>query len=182
MDEHAEKRLEGYSLVLIKSVEQLVISALTAFPFEDAEIYVGPNSSSDVHKRPPDAVVGFFRLNRNKTLFEHDGWEWSLRGYADSGYYTRAQDRRNIVVDLISPYINKLKGFEKKIVAVNEVLPPFERNKRHASAFDIAQTGFQLVLNERPGIVNLVVAELDRGYGTLGDVASVAMFEYEVKL
>lgn len=181
MDEHAEKRLEDYSLILVKRVEQLVIPALATFPFEDWEVYVGPNSSSSVHKRTPDAVVNFFRLNRSKTLFEHDGWEWSLRGYADSGYYTRAQDRRGIIVDKITPYVEKLKGFERKVVAVNEVLPPFERNKHHNSAFDIAQTGFQLVLNEVPGIVNLVVAETDRGFNKLQNLASVARFEYEAR-
>ena len=181
MGEHAVKRLEDYSLILVKRVEQLVISALATFPFEDWEVYVGPNSSSDVHKRAPDAVVGFFRLNRNKTRFEHDGWEWVIRGYADSGYYTRAQDRRVMIFDKITPYVEKLKSFEKKIVAVNEVLPPFERNNHHSSAFDIAQTGFQLVLNEVPGIVNIVVAEADRGFNKLQNLASIASFEYEAR-
>ena len=82
-----------------------------------------------------------------------------------------------MIFDKITPYVGKLKGFEKKTVAVNELLPPFERSK-HGNVFDISDTGFQLVLDEVSGIVKVVVAGIDRGFGKLQDICSVARFEY----
>ncbi|GEM_PF-6447228 len=175
----AVKRLEDYSLIVVKRVEQFEIPSHVSFFYQDADIYVGPNSSSSVHKRVPNAVVDFFRANAKKTVFEHAGWEWAIRGYADAGFYTRTQDRRGIIFDKITPYVSRLKSFEKKKVAFNEVLPPFEKNCYRDSAFDIADTGFHLVLNERAGLVKIVVAELDVGFGVLRDVAAIASFEYE---
>ncbi|MBW3016402.1 hypothetical protein KY309_02220 [Candidatus Woesearchaeota archaeon] len=177
MDE-SEKRLEDYSLVFLKSVETLGIPKSVSFRYEDPNVYVGPRSDSVVHKRPPDEVVIFFRADKDQSFFEHAGSFWFLHGYADNGFYTRTICQRCLVADKITPYVEKLVGFANKEVLVKDVLPPFERTPNFP-AFDIPDTGFKLVLSESKGLVRVVVAEIDRGFGNLDNLCSVARFEYE---
>ena len=99
--------------------------------------------------------------------------------------------QKGLILGMIESYMQKVKGFEGKVVRTPDIFPPFERND-DLRVFDIKGTGYWLGFKEgrnsgdsRRSVFHILSRgpNLGRAGGpTLGIYATVATLDYEGRL
>lgn len=142
------KSLEDFPLIYLHNFERLNIPIDSVFPFEDGNIFVDHTSDAG-NKKAPEEVVKFFSDNLTEGIFYYEGWKWEIKRQSRENFYHRMQvNQKDIIMNKINPYLDRLESLVSKEVGLKEMLPDFNKNNYFRFAFDIPDTDYNLALNE----------------------------------
>ncbi|MFC1697725.1 hypothetical protein ACFL1H_05305 [Nanoarchaeota archaeon] len=184
------KKLSDYPLVYIKDFKRIELPSDLVFPYHDHEIYVEPGHPH-CNKKVPIEVFDYFKKNNKAESFEFEEWKWTKK--QGDHYYRSQDDQRELIVNNLKDYFDKLESYVGKEVPTKEFLPPFDKDGYFNFAYQIPDTAYPIMFSDidnPPEDYKISVIKImgegpnfgSAGGPTLSSLANLAKVEYEGRL
>lgn len=152
---HELKSIFDYPKVELVKFERYNLSDKLVFPDCSKEFFSANQTPGNVGPLVPKNVLDFFKKNRTNKEFEDNGFVWVRNGPIETGLYQKTnRDVRNIIINKLNPYFDKLEKIVGNI-STDVISPPFEC--LNPSYFRIPETSYNLFLLDLNDLQNKIL-------------------------